>query len=269
MAKTKSSRPGRFTDELLNEATEILRPHAPPEALPVLPELLRVWEKEGLPECLSLPAPAVYKRRTEQLDGFRQIAVDLIASFLALDDNGLFQIACRPELHARGLKLVDGRWDLAVAFGPSDIIHAGERKRDDALSWLRDVVAGFQTHEPKPANTSARAYLITLDMGSIYHLITRTAPTRKIDFSSGRPYGPFFEFLKCLSRAVPELGSVDDAIRNMVPLYLLAPPQPSRGKRRTRQSSPTEFSAFVLSLEFRHSALWEKLKQLSPNISHF
>src|SRR5207237_1044216 len=73
MPKAEPSRAIRITAEVLNEATEILRPHAPPEALPILPELLCVWEQEGLPEHLSLrEAHSAFRARTEQLADLRQ-----------------------------------------------------------------------------------------------------------------------------------------------------------------------------------------------------
>src|SRR5215472_9890475 len=202
MANADSSGPSRFTAELLSEATKILRSHARPHALPLLSELLCIWEKEALPEHLSLENRAAFHRRTEQLVKIREIAADLIASISALDDDGRFEVACKAELQARGL-VIDEWWALAVAKAP-DAIPAGQRKRDEALSWLGDVIVALQVPQPEPPpDESTRDYLIALDLGAIFHLITGEAPTRRNNPQSG-PYGPFFEFLNCAKRAVPE-----------------------------------------------------------------
>ena len=145
MAKAEPSGATRLTTEVLSKGIRILVPRAPPEAYQVLSELLRVWEQEALAEHLSLRE--VLLARTEQLADLRLQVAGLIASIEALDQAGWFEIACRPQAHKHAD--LNGRWDSVIAHAGSDLIAAGEQRRDNAVAWLRDLYDALAVPEPE------------------------------------------------------------------------------------------------------------------------
>lgn len=234
----------RFTDEALARIVAGLPPDAPPERVALLPEILRAWTEEDLREHLSREGRAVIQRRTKQLATVSKRANGLIEAVRALDGRGRFIIACEAQMRREatiGNPRSGGLW------GPDDI-EGAKRRRDEALSWLCDLVTALGEPRPKPPpDKKTVSYLVVLDLAAIFELVTCTQPTRRNNpySDSSQAYGPFWDFVNCVCSSFTGVGSIDRAIRDLMTFY------------------PTkEYSAFVANLQFRHPGLWQKLRRV-------
>ncbi len=238
--KTSPSRAVEFTDKALADIIAVLPMETPPERAALLPELLRAWAGEELREHLSRESRAAINKRRRELAAVALNARHFLDSVRTLDRKGLFLLAWETQLqHEIGSVATPiDRW-------PDDI-ERGKRRRDEALSWLSDMIDAIATPREKPLpDKRTLGYLVALDLAAIYELVTCTAPTRrnKPDAEDGhRAYGPFFDFVSRVCNFIGDTGSIDTAIRLVLRFY------PER-----------QFSTFVSNLQFRHPSLWKKL----------
>ena len=173
----------------------------------------------------------------------------LLDAVRTLDSRGRFLLAWETQL----------RHEVGTTAAPFDLwpddIERGKRRRDEALSWLRDFADAFDEPQPKPLpDKSTRGYLIILDLAAMYEVITGTRPTRrnKTDAEDGmRAYGPFFGFVSRVYNFIGRVESIDSTIKLVLRFY------PSK-----------QFSTFILNLQFRHPRLWQKIKPSVLEIYH-
>jgi hypothetical protein len=225
MRHIRPSVPTRFTDAAANEIMEALRPSAIPERLQLLPEILAAWSERGLLDLLSLDDRETHRARAEQLQLVSEAATNLIRVVRKLDERGRFEIACRARLHAQGF--LEERWDLAIARGAPEIIIAAERHRDEVLSWLANLTKALSVPEPKPPpGKRTRSYLVVLDLAAVFEFVTGKRPTRHNTHYQGtsqRLTGPFWKFVCCVCRSIPEVKSLDRAVRDVLKYYYPGP----------------------------------------------
>jgi hypothetical protein len=251
-----------FTDEAQKRIVEAVRPNAVPERLALLPELLCAWAEGGLIDHLSRERRAVIKQRIERLTAVSKRASYLLDAVEALDEEGQLQIACGPQTR-RKRQPSNARWASATALSWPDGIFGAELRREEALSWLCDLVDALSEPGPEPPpDKSTRGYLVVLDLAAIFQFVTCIPPARrnKADSESGkRLYGPFFDFVNSVCESIPEVKSLDDAIKRVVAHY---PDHHRRGPARSRRNS-IEYSQWFANLQFSHPSLWQKVRRAS------
>ena len=231
-----------FTNEAIASISAALPSGAPPERVALLPELLRAWASEDLLEHLSREGRQLVKRRGGRLGTISDKARRILDAVDKLDEVGQFLIARGPQMR-REARIGNSRWGrTGLPFiGPDDMGEA-ERRRDEALSWLADLIEAIAEPSPEPPpDIKTRGYLIVLDLAAIFELVTCTKPTRRITAAGSRPYGPFWDFVTQVCSSFKGVGSIDQSIRDVVAFY------------------PKEYSPFIANLQFRHPALWQKL----------
>jgi hypothetical protein len=242
MAKTERSGPIRFTYEALATIAAALPLEAPPERIALLPELLRAWAEEDLLEHLSQEGRAAHRHRSARLAALRKTATRLRDAVHSLDETGRFPIASEPQMR-REFAIGNPPWRRTGLWWWPDDIEGAERRRDEALSWLYDLIEALGEPEQRPPpDKHTRSYLVVLDLLAMYELVTCTDATRRIDPESSQPYGPFWDLLTAVCRSLPQVRSLDRATRDVL------------------THSPREFSPFIPNLQFRHPTLWQKLR---------
>jgi hypothetical protein len=259
MPKPAPLRAVHFTDEALKRIVEAVRPNAVPERLVLLPELLCDWAERGLIDHLSREPRAVIRQRTKRVTAVSKKASCLLDAVKALDEEGQLQIACGPQTRRKRLPS-NARGASATALSWPDGIAGAELRRDEALSWLCDLVDALG--EPGPEllpDKSTRNYLIVLDLAAIFQFVTCIPPTRRTLVESGKPYGPFFDFVSSVCESIPGMKSLDEAIEHVVAHY---PDHHHRGRARSRFSS-IEYSQWFANLQFRQPGLWQKVRRAS------
>jgi hypothetical protein len=211
----------------------------------LLPALLQAWAREDLHQHLTREGRAVVKERTVRLKAVGEKASSLLGALQEADEQGLFQIACGAQMR-REARIGNSRWGRTGRpfLGPDDIGEA-KRRRDEALSWLTDLIEAIAEPSPEPPpDVKTRGYLIVHDLAAIFELLTCTEPTRRNNpYYTSRPYGPFWDFVNRVCSSFKGVGSIDQAIRDVVAFY------PEK-----------EYPPFVANLQFRHPILWQKLK---------
>jgi hypothetical protein len=154
-----------FTNEAIASISAALPSGAPPERVALLPELLRAWASEDLREHLSREGRAVIRCRLKQLGAVAKTARSLLQAMRALDESGWFQVACGPQMRHEA-RNGNSRWvrTRLPFLGPDDIGEA-ERRRDEALSWLSDLIEAIAEPILKPPpDRKTRRNLIVLDL---------------------------------------------------------------------------------------------------------
>ena len=221
MPKSKPSAAVRFTDEALREITETLRKNARPERLELLPEILIAWSTGALPDYLSRNDRQAYRARAERLADVSDAASDLLQTLQKLDDTAWFEITCRAFLFARGFS--EPRWGLVIADGAPEIITAAECQRDEALSWLKNLIKALGAAEPEPhPPRRTRSYLVVLDLAAFFEFVTGKRPTLSNTHYKGTTQlrsGLFWNFLCCVGRSVPEVKSFHRAAQDVLKHY--------------------------------------------------
>jgi hypothetical protein len=262
MPKAAPLRAVHFTDEARKRIAEVVRPNAVPHRLALLLELLCAWAEGGLIDHPSREPRAVIKQRTKRLTAVSKRASYLLDAVKALDEEGRVQIAWGPQTRQKRLPS-NARRASATALSWPDGIEGAKLRRDEALSWLRDLVDALVEPGPEPLpDKSTRNYLIVLDLAAIFQFVTCIPPARrnKADSESGRRlYGPFFDFVNSVCESIPEVKSLDDAIKKVVAHY---PDNHRRGPARSRRNS-IEYSHWFANLQFSHPSLWQKIMRAS------
>jgi hypothetical protein len=188
-----------------------------------------------------------------------------------LDEEGRLQIAWGPQTRQKGLPS-NARQASATALSWPDGIDGAKLRRDEALSWLRDLVDALVEPGPEPPpDISTRNYLIVLDLAAIFQFVTCTPPARRNNSyseSGEQPYGPFFDFVSCVCESIPGVKSLDQAIKDVVahyPDHLVAhyPDHPHRRGRARSRSASIEYSQWFANLQFSHPSLWRKVRRAS------
>jgi hypothetical protein len=237
MASTEPSAAVQFADEDLTSIAAVLPPEAAPERVALLPELLRAWAAEDLGEHLSLEGRAIHRQRSARLAAVGKAAGRLIDAVRKLDEEGQFEIACGPQMQ-REFAIGEPRWARTAGGGLtiSRRGSAGATRR-----WLGCLVDALGEPEWRPPpDKRTRSYVVVLDLWAMFEILTCTEATRRID--SSKPYGPFWDFLTSVCRSLPQMRSLDRAIRDVM------------------TNSAREYSAFIANLQFRHPELWQKLR---------
>jgi len=100
-------------------------------------------------------------------------------------------MALKPQMRRAGTSL----WKTDIT--------AAKQRRDGAISWLVDLAEIFNGSESESANgkkpkpppdKATRYYLVMLDLAAIFELVSGEEPRRRVDFDSGKTYGPFADF---------------------------------------------------------------------------
>ncbi len=157
-----------FTNEILAKIAAGLPPDTPPERIALLPEILHAWAEEDLRDHLSREGRAAIQRRTKRLATVSSRASGLIDAVRALDGRGRFIIACEPQMRPEA-SIGNPRW--GGLWGPDDI-EGAKRRRDEALSWLCDLVTALGEPRAKPLpDKKTVSYLVVLDLAAIFELV--------------------------------------------------------------------------------------------------
>jgi len=215
-----------FSDQVLSSIVAAL-PSAPPERAALVAEILRAWAKEDLRDHLTRESRAAARQREQQVQVVMKHAKDLLRAVKALDVRGYFEIALRPQIRRDGTEI------LTVD------VETARFRRDRAISWLNDLICSPDGPRPPPEK-KVRSYLIVSDLAAIFELVTGQQPTRRINWETSKPYGPFWSFVTAVSAALPNVRSLDRAVSEV---------------QRYQEGSP-----FVANLQFRHPDLWQKLR---------
>jgi hypothetical protein len=235
-----------FTSEAVASISAALPSGAPPERVALLPEILQAWASEDLREHLSREGRQLVKRRGRRLATISDKARSTLDAVDKLDEVGQFLIARGPQMQ-REARMGNSRWGrIGLPFlGPDDIGEA-ERRRDEALSWLSDLIETIAEPSQKPPpDKKTVSYLIVLDLAAIFEIVTCAPPTRRNNplSDTSQSYGPFWDFTNAVCESLSGIRSIDRAMKDVMKLY------PEK-----------EYSAFVANLQFRHPDLWQKLK---------
>ena len=252
-----------FDDETVRRIAVVLPSEAPSERVALLPKLLRAWAVEDLQDHLARESRSSIEQRQQRLVEVGKKARDLLNAISTLDEAGRHEIATATQLlqEAMGNSL-SPRW--AILGFPRDP-KGGERRRDNAISWLHDLANTFAFALKAPPDKRTLGYLVVLDLAAIYQLVTRTQPARcnnPYTDDGQQAYGPFWEFCSAIFKLIG-LRSLDRAMRDVLDDYAGA--QKARSSRKSaRQSLKSAwrhaYSPFVANLQFRHSELWQELR---------
>jgi hypothetical protein len=263
----------QFSKSALGAIGATLPSSTDPARSALLPEILRAWAAEDLREHLSQESRIAARQRENRLKSVGARAQRLIEAIEALDETGTFEIAVKPEMRRAGTSL----WETDIS--------AANQRRDSAISWLVDLIEifnGSANHKgPKsPPDKATRYYLIIRDLAAIFELVGGEKPTRRVEFDSGKTYGPFSDFVtsvwvqifgnrRGLSYAVRvwademarqrKLAEAD--VRKAVSLLSrdLTDAERDAIEKRFRAYSP-----FVANIQFRHPDLWRKIRRTPP-----
>ena len=143
----------QFTEEALADIAAAIPAESPPEQVALLPELLRAWAAEELSEHLSREGRALVAERSGRLIAASKKARGLLEALGALDEHARFLLAIEPQIR-RELRTSTPQW---ARFRIPDDLTAGERWRDETLSWLRDFADAFAEFSQSRCPTSARS----------------------------------------------------------------------------------------------------------------
>ena len=258
-----------FANEDLTKIGAALPLGAPPERLALLPEILRAWEQEDLREHLSREGRAVLRHREKQLEDIKQHATGLLAAVEALDEAGRFEMTLRPQM-----------WRDHTEIWNADT-EAAERRRNEAVTWLNDLIDALNEPQPKPPpDRATRHYLMMADLAAIFELISSEPATRRTNFDSGVQYGPFWNFAKAVWSAVygdkrglqnaVRIWVDDESRRRKLMQGEIARAEEGLGRPLDGERDQTiveaivsrsrSHSPFVANLQFRHPSLWRKLR---------
>jgi hypothetical protein len=267
-----------FSDEVIDTIAATLPLDTDPARLALLPELLRAWANEDLPEHLSWDSRAEARQRQKRLRAIGAKAQQFIDGYneLASDWRALSAIAIEPQM------LRDG-----ASLRKTDFLGA-MRRRDEAIKWLVNLACIFNTGNGK-FNTGngktqkrqpykkVKYYLIVRDLVAIYTLITKQRATRKIDWDSGQPCGPFSDFVEKIWMEVfenkrgfsyairvwaDEMTCQQNAIKAEIEKVASELSRPLDDEEREDIASGIrENSTFAANLGLRHPELWRKLSE--------
>jgi hypothetical protein len=232
MSRSTPSGTVHFSDETLVKIVAALPLGAPPERVALLPPILHAWAQEDLREHLLREGRAAVQQREKRLQDVQKHAKDMLKAIEALDKRGCFEMALRSQMRHEGTEV----WNADT--------EAAERQREQALSWLKDLI-GALDEGPRvkpPPDKRIRSYLIVRDLAAIFELVTGELATRRFNADTYQPYGPFWKFVNAVGAALPNVRSLDRAVKEV-------------------QTYSREYSPFVANLQFRHPVLWQKLRE--------
>jgi len=264
----------QFSKDAIAAITATLPVSTDPARLALLPQILRAWAQEELREHLSREGRAAIRQREKRLRSVGARAQKLIEAIKALDHSGTFETAFKPQMRRAGT----GFWETDIT--------AAKQRRDNAISWLVDLIEifnGSETEsangkEPKPPPDKAtRHYLIILDLEAIFELVGGEVATRRVDFDSGKTYGPFSDFVasvwvqifgnsRGLSYAVRVWADETARQRKLAETAVneatsLASRDLSDAERDTIERRFEAHSPFVANIPSRHPDLWRNLRR--------
>jgi len=248
-----------------------------PDRVALLPEILRAWADEDLREHLSLEGRVAKRQREKRLRSVGARAQKLIKAIEALDHTGFFDSALEPQMRRAGTSLLKTE------------ITAAKRRRDGAISWMVDLAEVFNGSEYESANgkkrkpppdKATRYYLVMLDLGAIFELVSGEEPRRRVDFDSGKTYGPFADFaavvwlvvfgnIRGLSYAVRVWADEMTHQRKLAEAAVseatsLASRDLSVAERDAIENRFGAYSSFVANIQFRHPDLWRRIRRMPP-----
>jgi hypothetical protein len=254
-----------------------LPPGSIPERVALLPKILRAWAHEDLREHLSQEGRVAKRQREKRLRSVGARAQKLIEVIEALDDTGLFDMALEPQMRRAGTSLL--KTDITVA----------KQRRDSAISWLVDLAEIFNGSGSGSANRkklkpppdkATYYYLVMLDLAAIFELVSGEQPRRRVDFDSGKTYGPFADFaagvwlgvfgnIRGLSYAIRVWADEITRLRKLAEATVseatsLASRELSDAERDAIENRFGAYSSFVANIQFRHPDLWRRIRRMPP-----
>lgn len=260
----------KFSKDALGAIAATLPSSTDPARSALLPQILRAWAAEDLCEHLSRESRIAARQREMRLRSVGARAQKLIEAIEALDQTGTFETALKPEMRRAGTSL----WETDIT--------AAEQRRDDAISWLIDLIESFNASAnrkgPKsPPDKATRYYLIILDLAAIFELVSGERATRRIDVDSGKTYGPFSDFVASVwVQIFGNSGGPSYAVRvwademarqrklaeaAMSEAVSLVSRDLSDAERDAIENRFGVYSSFVANIQFRHPDLWRSLRR--------
>jgi hypothetical protein len=262
----------QFSDEVMASIGATLPIATDPARLAALPELLRAWAAEDLREHLSWEDRTKVQWREKQLRALGAKAKDFIDTYAALDRRAVFDTAIEPQM------LRDRTSPLQAD------VTAARRRRDCAIRWLGELVVCFNIPKNdrknrQPPDKLVRGYLIVRDLGAIYEMVGEEAATRRVDYNSGKDYGPFSDFVEKIwmqifndrrgaSYAIrmwaDEMARQRNAINAEIKKATSELSRPLDDKEQEAIASRfRETSTFAANLSLKHPDLWRKLRVIA------
>jgi hypothetical protein len=261
----------QFSEEALGAIAATLPSDTDPARSALLPQILRAWAAEDLREHLSRDGRISVRQRDKRLRAVAAQAQKLIDAIKALDDTGTFEIALKPQVRRAGTSL----WETDIT--------AAKQRRDNAISWLVDLIEIFNESnrkEPKlPPDEAAQYFLIILDLAAIFQLISGEEPTRRVD-ECGKTYGPFSDFVasvwvqifgnnRGLSYAIRVWADEMARQRKLAEATVskavsLLSRDLSDAERDAIENRFGAYSSYVANIQFRHPDLWRKFRRRPP-----
>jgi hypothetical protein len=271
----QSSGTDRLSDEVIGNIIAALPPGSMPEGVALLPEILRAWADEDLRGHLSLEGRVAKRQREKRLRSVGARAQELIKAIEALDHTGFFDTALEPQMRRAGTSLL--KTDITAA----------KQRRDSAISWLVDLAEVFNGSEYESANgkklkpppdKATRYYLLMLDLAAIFELVSGEEAKRRVDFDSGRTYGPFADFaagawlgvfgnIRGLSYAIRVWADEMTRLRKLAEAAVseatsLTSRELSDAERDAIENRYGAYSSFVANIQFRHPDLWRRIRRM-------
>jgi hypothetical protein len=265
----------KFSDEVIEAIQATLPAAVDPMRRALLPELLGSWAAKELGEHLSLESKAKLRKQDKQLSQAAVCARDLLDAFSKMDRRGFFRVAIEPEMRRTGKSPYTVSVDVATL------------RRHHALDWLKRFTESFSDSGAKSKfsvkstavpDKKARGYLVMLDLAAIFELVTATEATRRVDFETGKEYGPFREFVGCVWRSIFETDTgCSYALRvwadRVAKQRGLATQKIAEAEAKFSRSLTADerddildrvfdISTFELNLRLRHPDVWRKLIDL-------
>jgi hypothetical protein len=270
-----------FSDEVLQRIVAALPEETPRERVKAVPELMRAWAREDLQGHLNRERRSAFKERQERLSDLGRKTYDLLYSILTLQRDGHLDDLLM-EMQAR-VEIKDGT-PSSNKLGLPDDLGAGERRLNEAVEWLLDLLEALGPEPRKPPpDIYTRNQLIIQDLAAIFELVTGTRATRRISADTSKDYGnygPFWNFALPVWETVRQkkrgLGSsirdwADEVYRQEKQFHdKLDAAQRALGRPLDSEQDGIlieaiarrfhSYSSFVSNLQFRHTLLWQELR---------
>jgi hypothetical protein len=222
-----------FADKELDQIARVLPASASAHRLSLLPNVLREWSENGLPEYVALAdSRESALEQTKRLAKVGSAAVTLQAAMAVLKPDDLTLIA-----------LEIGRTDESVPMRDR-FEHFIERllEQSRSLPYLIAAVASLQKRMKsgpgRPRNIIA--YLVLKDIAAIYEWVTGDKARREVDRADGTEIGAFYQFAAAIWPLV--FSSTDDGLPAAMKNWSLA-------RRQFREASPVVIN---ILMKIRH-----------------
>ena len=210
-----------FADKELDQIARALPASASAHRLSLLPNVLREWAENYLPEYAVVANSRFALEQTKRLAKVGSAAVTLQAAMAVLKPDDLTSIA-----------LEMGRTDGSVPMRDR-LEHFTEKlmEQSRSLPYLIDGVASLQKRMKsgpgRPRNIIT--YLVLRDIAAIYEWVSGDKARREVDRARGTEIGAFYHFADAIWPLV--FSSADDGLPAAMKNWSLA-------RRRFREASP-------------------------------